>query len=104
MPEPSEDGRLSPSVTLRNPSRLSRLDDGSRDDAESIKDPFTPRERDQYALTFKMREQSFHDVVTSSRDQRRPYKQPVSLRRTTYTPRDRVCSPFSEIQSPTFTD
>ncbi|KAK7097035.1 hypothetical protein V1264_004073 [Littorina saxatilis] len=88
VPEPSEDGRLSPSVTLRNPSRLSRLDDCSRgDDSESLKDPFTPRDRDQYSFTFKMREQTFHD--SGGRDQRRPYKQPVSLRRTTYTPRDR---------------
>lgn len=94
MPEPSEDGRLSPSVTLRNPSRLSRLDDGSREDAESVKDLFTPRERDPYAFTFKLREQSFHDSVSSSRDQRRPYKQPVSLRRTTYTPKDRVRKSF----------
>lgn len=89
VPEPSEDGRLSPSVTLRNPSRISRLDDAaSRDGTESV----TPREKDQYGYSFKMREQSFHDGVgsmASREQQRRPYKQPVSLRRATYTPRDR---------------
>ncbi|XP_076468504.1 uncharacterized protein LOC143299205 isoform X2 [Babylonia areolata] len=89
VPEAMDDGRLSPSVTLRNPSRLSRLDD-NRDDAESVKDSFTPRDREQYGYTFKIREQSFHDPSgPGGRDQRRPYKQPISLRRTTFTPRDR---------------
>lgn len=82
IPEPSEDGRLSPSVTLRNPSRLSHIDD----DTESQKNPYTPR--DQYSLMFKGREPSYHDMGAAGRE-RRPYKQPVSLRRTTYTPRDR---------------
>ncbi|KAK7496513.1 hypothetical protein BaRGS_00012165 [Batillaria attramentaria] len=81
VPEPSDDGRLSPSVTLRNPSRLSYLDD----DVESQKNPFTPR--DQYSLMFKTREPSYHDMAPVGRERR--YKQPVSLRRTTYTPRDR---------------
>ena len=90
MPEPSEDGRMSPSVNLRNPSRLSRLDDKeSHDDVESVKDPFTPRDRDQLTYSLKMREASMHEGG-GAREQRRAYKQPVGLRRTTFTPRDRV--------------
>ncbi|GFO15974.1 cyclin-dependent kinase-like 5 [Plakobranchus ocellatus] len=47
MPEPFEDGRLSPSVSLRNPSRLSRYDPADRENEADLMDPstaLTPRE------------------------------------------------------------
>ncbi|RUS81124.1 hypothetical protein EGW08_011110 [Elysia chlorotica] len=47
MPEPFEDGRLSPSVSLRNPSRLSRYDSADRENEADFMDPsatLTPRE------------------------------------------------------------
>lgn len=88
VPDPNEDGRLSPSVTLCNPSRLSHMDhDGGREEGETQKNALTPRGQ----APFKMRETSYHDINAPARE-RRPYKQPVSLRRNTYTPRDRVCS------------
>ena len=47
MPEPFEDGRLSPSVSLRNPSRLSRYDPTDRENEADFIEPstaLTPRE------------------------------------------------------------
>lgn len=61
--------------------------DGGREEGETQKNALTPRGQ----APFKMRETSYHDINAPARE-RRPYKQPVSLRRNTYTPRDRVCS------------
>lgn len=47
MPEPFEDGRLSPSVSLRNPSRLSRYDPADRENEAEFAEPpaaLTPRD------------------------------------------------------------
>ena len=90
VPEPFEDGRLSPSVTLRNASRLSRYEmmdyEGRDDDADSTH--MTPRDGalSQRTTTTPV------PFGPRSGDARRGYKQSVSLRHqpAPNTPKDRV--------------
>ncbi|XP_059151470.1 cyclin-dependent kinase-like 5 isoform X2 [Physella acuta] len=110
VPEPFEDGRLSPSVTLRNTSRLSRYDPVDRDDADSTVDNTSPRE--PYLTQHNLVSTPVpHQSSNAARgiDQRRSFKQqPVGYRRNAApnTPIERVgrLQPLSKGQTQTFSN
>ncbi|CAL1543443.1 unnamed protein product [Lymnaea stagnalis] len=109
VPEPFEDGRLSPSVTLRNTSRLSRYDPGDKDDVDSVADPTSPRDplltQRALASTPVRRYQSSNP--TRVLEHCRSLKQQVNFRRTAApnTPKERVgrLEPLNKGQTVTVT-
>ncbi|XP_055894495.1 cyclin-dependent kinase-like 5 isoform X2 [Biomphalaria glabrata] len=98
--DPYEDGRLSPSVNLRNMSRLSRYEPA--DDMNSTNDPCSPRDPARMLAATPVHYQE--SSLSRGTEQRRSFKQSLNLRRAaavTNTPNDRVgrLQPLSKGQS-----
>ncbi|BFZ14578.1 hypothetical protein BsWGS_17617 [Bradybaena similaris] len=85
IPEPFEDGRLSPSVNLYNPSRLARYDTHDRDDPDNALDFTTPRDVGMSQRIYNTTPVPFQANM-NSRKPNRTYKQPVPLRRSAAVP------------------
>ncbi|KAH9496045.1 Cyclin-dependent kinase-like 5 [Bulinus truncatus] len=81
--EPFEDGRLSPSVTLRNMSRLSRYEPA--DEVDTLNDPSSPRDTMTTARLLAATPVQYQGTGNMNRgaDQRRSFKQILNLRKTT---------------------
>ncbi|CAG5122456.1 unnamed protein product, partial [Candidula unifasciata] len=91
IPEPFEDGRLSPSVNLYNASRLPRHDTHDRDDSDYVLDFTTPRDAGTSQRIQTPTPLPFQASV-NSRKPNRTLKQPVALRRSAVpnTPKERM--------------
>ncbi|XP_067663394.1 cyclin-dependent kinase-like 3 isoform X1 [Haliotis asinina] len=76
-----EDGRLSPSVPTRNPSRMSRAEVDWKEDGELTCEAYTPRDPPS------QKDVGYRDV--GGWDKKQHYKQGVQMRKFTQTPVDR---------------